>query len=219
MIAVNAADTTGVLKSARNAAFRRTHRLHESEGGFTLVELLVTILILGLVMGATISILTTTQRAVPGDIEASHTIEDAQVGLNRMTRELRQGTNVTIYDSGTADTTAPIDGDQITADFGTTRVLYMCDVALVNAAPGETLRRCVRKAGTVSTPPTFNTVGKTEQLFNAVRNSELGVNVFTAPSTKYFQIAIKTKSTGSVKVTTANPHTVTLSDAFYARNM
>jgi type II secretory pathway pseudopilin PulG len=64
-------------------------RLRE-ERGLTLVEMLVTVLLMGLVVTAILGILDTSARIVPKDTERATAIGEAQSGLNRMIRELRQ---------------------------------------------------------------------------------------------------------------------------------
>jgi prepilin-type N-terminal cleavage/methylation domain-containing protein len=208
MIAVNAADTTGVLKSARDAASRRTHRLHESEGGFTMVELLMVMLLLGVVLGATLGILTNARGFVGGDIQASHTVEDAQTGLNRMVRELRQATAITIYNNNSVATS----GNQIVADVtlasGTVRVIYQCDLT------SGTLKVCLRRQTATNVAPTFvtSTAGQ-RVVIEHVQNT----TQFSSPSSKYYQLIIQVKSIGQMKSTAAG-HSITLTDGFYARN-
>jgi prepilin-type N-terminal cleavage/methylation domain-containing protein len=204
----HAADTTAVRT---RAVSRLLGRLRSDEGGFSLIELLVTILILGLVLGATLSMLSTTNALVPADIQAGHTLEDAQTGINRMTRELRQGSNLQIYNGGTAATA----GDRIFADFGTKRVLYQCDLAQSAA-----LNLCRRIEGTTTTSPSPGGTGPT--LVPAIQNA--GSTVFNQPGgagTKYFQLFIKVKSNSDVKINSSSSvggHQVTFRDGFYARN-
>ena len=60
------------------------------ERGLTLVEMLVTVLVMGLVMTAILGMLDTSARIVPKDTERAVAIGEAQSGLNRIVRELRQ---------------------------------------------------------------------------------------------------------------------------------
>jgi prepilin-type N-terminal cleavage/methylation domain-containing protein len=61
-----------------------------SERGFTLVELLMTIVLLALIMTAVLSITDATKRQATADQERSATTASAQTALARMTGELRQ---------------------------------------------------------------------------------------------------------------------------------
>jgi prepilin-type N-terminal cleavage/methylation domain-containing protein len=201
-------------RAVRHAASRLTARLHAREDGFTLVELLVTILILGLVMGATVSMLSTTYAIVPGDIEASHSIEDAQVGINRMTRELRQATTIAVYDASAAVAGSNPSGDQIRADFGTAAtakvVIFQCNIT------SGALKACTRKEGTVGSAPTFGAGGS--KLVDSISNG--ATKVFSQPAgtpVKFYRVFIKIKSIGNVK-SPRSGHSTTIDDGFYARN-
>src|SRR4051794_18226142 len=68
--------------------------LNKSERGFTLIELMITCTVLTLVIGATLAVLDTSQQKARNDIERQDAINEAQTGLYRMTRELRQGSAV-----------------------------------------------------------------------------------------------------------------------------
>jgi hypothetical protein len=70
-------------RDARPAA-----RIH-GEGGYALTELLLVASLLAVVLGAILALGETTQRIAPKETERAHVIREAQVGLHRMTRELR----------------------------------------------------------------------------------------------------------------------------------
>jgi hypothetical protein len=155
------------------------------------------------VLGATVSMLTTAWKVVPGDIEWNHTIEDSQTSLYRMTRELRQGTNLTI-----------ISGYRFSADVvlagQTQHVLWQCDIAST----------CTRKSTVAPAAAPAQGAGGTTMIGN-VQNASLSpaVPMFTQPTTNYFQVVLKVKSTGSVAAATSKrSHTITFTDGFYGRN-
>ncbi len=56
----------------------------------TLVEMLVTVLVMGLVVTGILAVLDTSARVVPKDTERATAIGEAQSGLNGIVRELRQ---------------------------------------------------------------------------------------------------------------------------------
>jgi prepilin-type N-terminal cleavage/methylation domain-containing protein len=192
-------------------------RLRNQEGGFTLTELLVTILLLGLVMGAVIAMLTTAYKIVPGDIEWTHRIAATQNAMGKMTRDLRQATAITIKDSAGTAVIAPANsGPQIAADVvlgGSIRhILYECTT------------QCTRWMTTAPTaaPTTSSVAGNgvvKSVVITDLQNNAQSVNAFAQPTAtaKYFTIDLRVKSTGSVKGT-QKTHTVTFTDGFFGRN-
>ena len=101
-----------VALASRNAA--------RDEDGFSLIELLVAASLMVVVFGAALALFDTTARIAPKDQERAHAIRDAQVGLHRMTRELRQA------DAVYAATPTLLDV-QLTIGGVPTRVVYDCD--------------------------------------------------------------------------------------------
>src|SRR5680860_377137 len=69
---------------------RRLERLRREERGITLIELLITAVILNVVLFAILGLLDMSARAVPKDLARAAAIQESQAGLYRMTRELRQ---------------------------------------------------------------------------------------------------------------------------------
>src|ERR1700682_3260471 len=79
----------------RFRASGRRKRL-SAQAGCSLVEQLVTMVLLSVVVGLTLTALETLVRAAPANQEWAHTVADAQAGVYQITRELRQGVNVTL---------------------------------------------------------------------------------------------------------------------------
>jgi prepilin-type N-terminal cleavage/methylation domain-containing protein len=67
------------------------------ERGLTLVEMLVTMLVMGVVATAVLAVLDTSARVVPKDAERAMAIGEAQTGLNGMVRELRQAYRIVAW--------------------------------------------------------------------------------------------------------------------------
>src|SRR5215210_4061126 len=107
----------------RNGPASALRRLVRDDRGFTLIEVLVTCALLTVVLGAVLNFLTTTQRIAPKDVERNHALGEAQVGLHRMTRELRQGKPPV----GAPLPSAPTNSIDVVV--GSVRVRYACDVA------------------------------------------------------------------------------------------
>jgi prepilin-type N-terminal cleavage/methylation domain-containing protein len=181
----------------RSRASRMRERIWD-QGGFTLIEQLVAMVILAIVVGATLTALETMLKAAPADQEWSHTVANTQAGIYRMTRELRQGVNVTL-----------VTGYVMSADvvFGgkTQHVLYQCDLS----------SSCTRKSTTApAAVPARGAGGAT--VISSLQNFSLGTPVFTSPSSRYYQVAVIVRSAG--ELTTKHTHNVTLTDGFFARN-
>ena len=71
-------------------ARRVAARARSGEAGWTLIELLVSSVILMVMLTAVLALLEATNAAAPRDQERAHDLREAQVGLYQMTRELRQ---------------------------------------------------------------------------------------------------------------------------------
>lgn len=65
-------------------------RVLRQEKGVALTEVLVAGLLLVVMLSAVLNLLDSAVRQAPRDQERAHVVRDAQVGLYRMTRELRQ---------------------------------------------------------------------------------------------------------------------------------
>lgn len=63
--------------------------------GFTMVEVLVAMAILAVIMAGMLSFLFGTSRNWQSSQDTAEAVDNARIGLNRMTREIRQSTNVT----------------------------------------------------------------------------------------------------------------------------
>jgi prepilin-type N-terminal cleavage/methylation domain-containing protein len=169
-----------------------------AQGGFTLIEQLVSMLLLGLIVGMTLTVLNTMLKAAPANQEWGVNIAETQTGMYKMTRDLRQGLKVTLVTGYVASADIVVSGV-------TRHVLYQCDLS----------SSCTRKATTApAEAPSRGAGGVT--VVSSVQNFSLGTPVFTSPSSRYYQVAVIVKSAGGVK--TNHTHNVTLTDGFFARN-
>jgi len=82
----------GVLKV--KALRERGARLRSSQSGFTLVELLFSAMLGLLVIGTGVTVFTATIRSQPGQNQRGVSIQTARNVMERMTREIRQGSTV-----------------------------------------------------------------------------------------------------------------------------
>lgn len=104
------APETGALPGAVSQRISTAARLRKrlaGDDGFTLMELLVVILILGLVLGAVIKLSVTGQKAAARDRERNITVEAGNSFVYRMTSELRQATLIHLSDTSCPGTSRP----------------------------------------------------------------------------------------------------------------
>lgn len=83
--------------------------MHDDERGFTLVEMLVSISILSVIMAGMFSFLWGASSHWQTGRDAAEVVDNARLGLNRMTRELKQASAILV---------AQPDEVQFVADFG-----------------------------------------------------------------------------------------------------
>ena len=81
--------------------------LADREAGFTIVEMLVAIVVFSAVMALSMPVLLTTSRSVDTTKAINDANEEARLALNRMSRELRQASEIT---GATVFTTGPYAG-------------------------------------------------------------------------------------------------------------
>lgn len=105
------------------------------ERGFTLPEILVSIVVFGFVLTAILSVLDTTAALSTRDQERPAAIHEARSGLSSMVRELRQAYQVVSASPNQMEVLVRLNGVDM-------NVSYRCDVAIT----GSTLHRCYRLA-------------------------------------------------------------------------
>ena len=185
-------------------ARRLLNRLREDQRGFTLTEQLVVAGGLAVILAAILGLSDVATKMAPQDRERVHALGEAQVGLDRMTRELRTAHAITI-EPFRAQAAILRGGATIT-------VTYDC-----SAAPAEGLRRCVRSqtGGTATAPTTvIDRVANanTRPVFTATtRPDAAGV-----PRTTYVRALIEVPSRGERKV--GGRARIVLDDGFFLRN-
>jgi prepilin-type N-terminal cleavage/methylation domain-containing protein len=181
---------------------RRSLRVQD---GFTLIEQLVAMVILAIVIGATLTALETLMRAAPADQEWGHTVSETQSGLYRMTRELRQGTSMTLVTGYVMSADVAVSGK-------TVHVLYQCDLSS-SCTRKSTIAPAAAPARGAGGAPVIG-LGATGGGY--LKNLALTKPVFTESASKYFKVEVIVNSAGPL--TTKHTHNVTLVDGFFARN-
>jgi hypothetical protein len=162
--------------------------------------------LLAVVLGAILTFGEATQRLAPRDHERSHVIHEGQVGLHRMTRELRKAHAVNDRGPYFMDVQVLVNG----AD---ARVLYQCDLP----HPTEpTYRRCLRfvngaTLGEVVIDRVLNPTDSPADPVFSYTVDPSGVNV------THVEARIELPARGDLK--NGHGHRITYSDGFYPRNI
>lgn len=190
-------------------------RFCRDDAGFSLIELLVTITMLVVLLGAASTVLVGVQRQSPNDVERTRMVGAAEAGLARMDRELR---------GGYAPSGAPLpttSGNVMDLIVGSQRVRYDCTVSSA-AYPGY--QQCVRYASTnLTSPPSTNGLIVIDGVSNDETSTDAGYTpVFTPNSSTtptYYSVEIQVPAKGQRTGTIATyTYQVTLTDGLYMRN-
>ena len=158
---------------------------------------LLTVVLLGI-----LALLDTSARIGPQDQERGQAIQDSQVGLYRMTRELRQAHTVV---SGDADTLTV----QVLPRGSTVPVTVTWDCGAAHPTD-STMRRCTRRVGS----------GSAELVIDRVVNGSRPVFEYDATPTaaRYVRASVIVPSRGERRAATGHRHEIVLADGFYMRN-
>jgi type II secretory pathway pseudopilin PulG len=167
--------------------------------GYALVELLLVASLLIVVLGAILALGETTQRIAPKESERAHVIREAQVGLHRMTRELRHA-----YEAPTV-TGSTMQAAVLGANGTTRTVRYDCDEAHPTDAAYTRCLRHVFSGGSW-------TGG--EVVIDRVLN---GTTVFAATPPDYVTATVQVAARGGLQ--DGYDHRVILEDGIYMRNL
>jgi prepilin-type N-terminal cleavage/methylation domain-containing protein len=127
---------------------RRLGRV-QGDAGVSLVEMLVAIVLLSVVLGIAVTMLTSAQRSAEGTISEHQAIEEARLGLNRVSRELRQATAIryALNADGPGRSESAVTMISFEADFdGDGCIAGSPSCAAVNPADPESLTYCHQPA-------------------------------------------------------------------------
>jgi type II secretory pathway pseudopilin PulG len=180
------------------------------EAGYALTELLVVTSLLVIVLGAILTLGETSQRIAPKESERANVIREAQVGLHRMTRELRHAYGG-VDSSGGLDVPGPRVEAQVLMASGTQTVTYECDVP---HPTDSAYTRCMRYVGT-------STDGElvVDRVLNG--NSVFEIKNLDAASgdtrPDYVRAVVEVGARGDLQ--SGYDHRVVLDDGFYMRNL
>jgi prepilin-type N-terminal cleavage/methylation domain-containing protein len=178
------------------------------ESGFSLIELMVAITLSGVVLGIAFTGLASTARTAPKETERAKAISEAQVGLARMVRELRQA----------YDLVSPVTSDKMHVKVrlgGQNReIVYSCE------EPHPTLTglyRCLRWE------VTGGVAGPKEVVIDRLLNGPTAAiadrpfhTTQPAGATTYVKATVWASAKG--ETTDGYKHKIVLNDGFFMRN-
>jgi hypothetical protein len=170
---------------------KRPPGVRGGEAGYALTELLVVASLLVIVLGAILMLGDTSQRVAPKETERANVIREAQVGLHRMTRELRHA-----YED------VAVTGSTMAAD-----VLAQDGVSYDCSRPHPTnsdYTRCVRYVNGVAG----------DVVVDRVLNGDA---VFTLTPPDYVRAVVEVSAAGDLRH--GYDHRILLEDGFYMRNL
>jgi prepilin-type N-terminal cleavage/methylation domain-containing protein len=173
------------------------------ERGWSLIEMMIVLTVLAVVLAATLSLLDKTTELSPADEERAPALRDAQVGLHRITRDLRQAYELTTPATGAS-------GDVVVAKVSIksvdTQVTYDCSLASLT---DPALRRCRRTA-----QPVAGGASKTDTVVDRLANT---TPVFERTGEDFMKARLVVPARGERD--DAAGHRITLDDGFYLRNV
>ncbi len=175
---------------------------------FTLIETMLTAVMLTIILGAIISLSDAAQKVVPREEALAFTVRDAQVALDAMTRQLRQAQAVTAATATSMDVSVPVRGAPGTVR----RILFDCNEPHPTTAG---LKMCITRTytGAVAGPKVTVIPRVTSATFTY---TPAGATPPSNPPT-FAQLTLKIPASGERKDGYA--HTVFLDDGFYMRNL
>ena len=178
------------------------------EAGFTLIELLVAMGLLLVILGAVLALLDSSNTIAARDQERTHAIREAQVGVQAMTKELRQAYSM-------VSNTPYLIEVHVWKNGADHDVTYDCTGT---SSAGPPLGQCVRYETTGSGQGTASVV--VARLFNNAGSGRPPVFTYTANGsghTTYATVHVESPSKGERQQ--GYGHRVTFDDGFFLRNL
>jgi Tfp pilus assembly protein PilW len=192
---------------AARAAAARWQQAVAAEAGFTLIETLVTSVAAIIVFGATLTLLSSSQRVQARDAEWALVMQQDRTGLARMVRDIRQATKVKTAGAGAITFLATIGGSKY-------EVKYEC----ATAQSGTTYTECVRLAAEEGKAlPASGPIVATD-LLNGAAVFTYSPNA-TEPRVVTLKLEVPAKGTLKQAASTGFTHNVVLEDAAFIRNL
>jgi prepilin-type N-terminal cleavage/methylation domain-containing protein len=188
--------------------FASLRRVAQDERGFTLPELLTSILIFGFLMAGMLGLLSSGARHAPREQERSLAITEAQVGLGKMVRELRQAYKI----ESAGNNWIQADVRRLSTN---TNILVEYDCG--NAVTGK----CVRRQTTIGGTLPAQGVTVIPRILNSATTGANAVFTYSDPIyplSLYVTVRLEVPSAGQLQ-RTGHSHKIVYEDGFYLRNL
>lgn len=183
--------------------------MRREQGGWSLIELLMVMVALGVITSATMAALTNGATVESRDTEWALSLQAGRAGLARMAAEIRQSYSLNAATSNSIDFNVSEGGNN-------ERVYYECDVAQA----GTSHRECVRLQTTVG--GSLPTLSSGAPMVTNVLNGTSSDPVFTySPDPldpNYVQLRIELPASGNLKASQGLSHTIVFQDGAFLRN-
>jgi len=187
-------------------AARTLRRVAHEQRCFSLIELITVSALLIVVLTATLMLLERTIEIAPQDVERSQSIQDAQVGLHRMVRDLREAYafNPAAPPSSTQmDVLVPVAGGV------DKRIVYDC--AQAGSKPDTS--SCLRYEGDADFAAAL---GNGQRVVDRVVNDVAVTPIFNQVTDSYIEAKVEVPSSGERE--NGFPQKIVLDDGFFLRN-
>src|SRR3954469_123151 len=214
----------GTARHDNPARIRRVS-LKASEG-FSLMELLMAMTLFLVVLGAAGAVLGPAQRSANDDIENSTSQAEAQASLDRMVRDLRQGTDVITANPN--QMTVLVNGSQISykcdsqdLKWTTFQACYKLTAAAGATLPAPTAANVVFSRllnGTTADPVFAYTLPTVDDSAETGDEASDANNTPDALSPTYVTVSVKTPAKGE-KTVGGRTRTITFNSGFALRNI
>jgi hypothetical protein len=203
--------------------YRRRVRRLRAEGGWSLIELMVVILLMLVVGGAVLKVLDATNDVGANEVERPVALTEAQTGVARMDRELRDAYRLdAAVRSDKVDVVTVARGSSVNGR----RIVYDCSVA---SPKGGGLKACERReypapdpnvSGLPAAPDESTRIGPPTIIIDRVQNGASSDPIFTprpnATAPTFLGVTVKVPARGERPGSTSS---VTFDDGIYLRNM
>jgi len=181
---------------------RRLERVRREERGITLIEVLVTAVILNVVLFAILGLLDVSARAVPKDMERAAAIQESQAGLYRMTRELRQAHEIVSGSTHALTVNVLVGG-------APTQVTYDCTAPHPSVS---SYRRCTRRVGAAAP------VLVIDRVVNGSARPVFEYDSATPTTARYVRASVIVPGRGERRQDGDYQHEIVLADGLFMRN-
>ena len=179
----------------------------------SLIELMITVSLLALVLGAVLALMDAGASQLPKDQERAHAMREAQVGLDRMVRELRQSYFVRSTTPNAMDVYVRLNGQS-------RHVHWTCNVRAPDTPENpydQNYRRCIRREAGIFQP--LPSIASGEVVVDRVVNGATPVFEFTPNPIRPTYVTVRLEVPARGGLIDGFKHKVTFNDGFLLRNV